>query len=1436
MAGEKAERRPSPGERTKTRWLKLADQGVVPLETAQRMIEEGLPVPIAGGATDEEWAAWKGRAVEEGLPEVTDLILRFQTATTEEERRATARELGEFLKQHPGSPIIQRVDALMHQELRGGVERGEPSVAEKRGREGRPPRREGPPRPPERREGPPEKWRDKEWRYGGPDKEVLGTDMARPKKGVPHVYLSMLHGELRDVEMPGEEEKRGPYRLFAGESLTLEQAVKAVLIEFDDGVKRSRPFDVRQRGRADHYVGIVYSIAGGDSDVYNDLSELRETVFAMQGFIHETWKKYAGAKHKGISEILKDATKELPSEVVWRLHQDPEIEAASHRLKGALLGDGVFRTGIQYTVEGKRVRVYGGALGSAEKLGHYLGQVEGIRSFDGPYEVPKAYYSAYMMNFPLNYFDKGEGMYDNYERVYAPRWWYKEGARIVSGEGLSPRPERLKPGQKVIRLRHGVFPPPTAYHESHATEKFIHINFIDKEGRITEERFGWKNIARMLCIYGELDPRYQMYLRKTPGCYTIQEWFLASPRRQREMYEQARAIFNGLDRNLQGRIIANNLIETYDWGEVRKDGEITWYSRPLLDPDEVDERGRIIVDIGSLDGWEEEFKRFNILNNYYTYLEYAWRTQDLFNEFCQINPEVLTDRLKDLFELLTADKGYRHLTEARKGREGPPQKILAKRQTEIAHIFEVFSKPWELMLWADRRAGRRTRGGKHLAWELQVNDYLRLGLGWWIYKEEWESVGVYGKNYPTLYAHPPTYEERVAKILGKFERKDAWVAYLKGAAGLDKELEKILRVSVEDPLERQELFALARRTGLWNDLERQARVGNRPDGQKTPGRTWRVYEGEVGYGRCREVNFLTASEEDRARIIMDELVYRTIVYFAGFKIGRNPNGTQQEFSDLDQYGLPIWRTWFDFDFDPERGIERGDGQARKKLFTDEQWMQIKAFLTGVRTIEGQPRQGALDHPLYSPFSAFSEKFEEDAIEAGIGEAYFRFSYDISERDAFCPDKLNYTFSKWRERVRRDKKRWDMYANMFRRRRYTVGKLKGKWVISQLEPESEVVRDRRTGGILEDPELFLFWSAENPKTPKPRYIKDPKTGQPKLKHTAAHPEEPKTPDVAWEIPELKGHDVIGTMVWGTEGIWSTLPENEGMGVADFEKQLTWEPLYYLKTVILAFCLCRYFDPLYAAEGAFNTGKEWEEDQVYLWTGDEEQREEFLSFRLLGKGYVNEDEGWVTAERRRNFIDAGRVRFYTDRKNQLRFPDIKGQIPPEATEEQIVEMRDIVTAVVPPPARTLTKFTNRTEAWKMLRAFLAAQAVPATLSATGVFMTVSIPVGLGLFLVTETGALLLASNFRDKGVDERGKNKATSFLDGLVSGFGKMLGLPVSGLVLGFGISDDRVRARSIQTLIRGEDPAHDSALPLQALGDIWFRERKENMAPFIIAYR
>lgn len=1435
MAGEKAERRPSLRERIKDHWLKLVEQKVVPLETAQKMIEGGLPVPIGGGATDDEWAAWKGRAIEDGLPELADEILKYQMASTDEGKRAIAREVGELLKQHPGLPIIQRVDALMQQELRGGVERGEPSVAERRRREaGGPPRRERPPRLPER-EGPPEKWADKEWRRGGPDKEVLGTGMARPKKGVPYVYFSMLHEELRDIEMPGEEEKAGPFRLWVGRDLNLEQAVKAALIELDEGVKRGRPFDVRQRARADHYVSVVYSIAGGDSDVYNDLSTLKEAVFAMQGFIHQTWKKYAGAKHKGISNILVEATQNLPTDLRWFLRQDPEIESASHRLKGALLGDGVFRTGLQYTVEGRRVRVYGGALGSAEKLGHYIGQVEGIRSFDGPYEIPKAYYSAYMMNYPLNYFDKGEGMYDNFDRVYAPRWWYKEGARIVSGEGLSPWPERLKKGQKVIRLRHGVFPPPTTYHESHAMEEFIHTNFVDKEGRITEEKFGWKNIARMLCIYGEHDPRYQMYLRKTPGCYTIQEWFLAGPKRQREMYEAARAIFNGLDKNLQGRIIANNLIETYDWGEMGKDGQISWYSRPLLDLNEEDGEGRIIVDIGSLDGWEG-LKRFTDLNNYYTYLEYAWRTQDLFNEFCQINPEVLTNRLKDLFKLLTADEGYRHLTEARKGREGPPQKILAKRQTEIAHIFEVFSKPWELMLWADRRIGRRTRGGKHLAWELGVNEYMRLGYGLATYKEEWESVRVYGKNYPTLYAHPATYEERVAKILGKNELKDAWIAYLKGAVGLDKELEKILGVSVEDPTGRQRLFDFARRTRLWEDLEKQARVGHRPDGQKTPGRTWRLYEGEVGYGRCREVNFLTADEVDRARIIMDEFVYRTIVYFAGFKIGRNPNKTQQEFLDYDQYGLPIWRTWFDFDFDPAKGIERGDGEARRRIFNDEQWVRIKSFLTGLRTVEGIPRQGALDHPLYSPFSAFSEKFEEDAIEAGIGEAYFRFSYDISERDAFCPDKINYTSNKWRERVRRDKKRWDMYANMFRRRRYTVGKLKGQWVISQLELEGEVVRDPRTGEILEDPGLFLFWSEANKKAPRPMLIKDPKTGQPKLKHTAFHPEEPKTPDIAWEIPELKGHDVIGTMVWGTEGVWSTRPENEGMGLADFEKQLTWEPLYYLKTVILAFCLNRYFDPLYAAEAAFNTGKEWEEDQVYLRAGDEEQREEFLSTRLLGLGYVGEDEGWVAAERRRNFVDSARARFYKGRKNRLRFPDIKGAIPEGATEEQIVEMRDVVTIVIPPPARTLTKFTNTAEAWKMVRALLAAQAVPATLAATGMFMTVSTPVGLGLFLVTEAGAFFLASNYRDKGVDERGKNKATSFLDGFVSGLGKLLGLPVSGLILGFGLNDDRVRARSLQSLTRGEDPTHDSALPLQPLGDIWFRERKENMAPFVLTYR
>lgn len=1300
-----------------------------------------------------------------------------------------------------------------------------------------------PPKPPEKK-GPPSNWDDKEWRHGGPDKEIFGTDMAKPKKGVPYVYLSMLWGELKDVEMPGEELKSEFGQMYKTEDLNLEQSVKAALLVLHEGVLRNKKFDINQTRKVEHYVEAVKRIAGDESDVFKQLFRLRNALFAVQEVIHESWKPNSGSKHDGMFVLLKETTKSIPNDMIWFLRQDPEIESASHRLEGALLGDAAFMEGWEYEGEGRivevagrpaeierrHIKVYGGKPGSSEKIGHYIAQIDGTRNFDGDYEIPKACYNAYMMFYPLKYFDKGKGMYDNYDSVYDPVCYWVENGQMEGGRGLYPERSGVKKGDKVVRLRHGVYPPPTAYHEPHSNETFILENF-------NEETLGWKNLARMLCVYGEHDPRMKLRVRGVAGCYTIQEWVLASPDQQREMYQRAMAIFRTYDRDNQGRIIANNLIETYDWGLVESVDRISgkpkvkWFCKPLLDLNDKDDRGRAIIDIGSLKGWDKEGKgggmmRYNLLNNFYTYTEYAWRDQDRYDSLCQINPLSQNKRIEDLLKSLTAKEGFRHLTEAEEGYEGPPRKVLAKRQTETAHIFQAFSRMWEMMLLVDRKQGRRERGGKPLTWELQVNEYMRLGFDWQVFQDEMETAGIYGKNYPTLYANPLTYEEKVAKQLSKFELKDAWIHYLKSVTKLDAKLQEVLGVSLGDDDGRKRLFVLARRTGIWKDLEVQAQAGHRPDGWTTAGRTWKLYDGTLGYGICREVNFLTAGNEDKARIILDELMYRTIISFAGYKVGTNRDGTQQEFIDHDQYGLPIWRTWFDYDFDLNRGIERGDGEARKRIFTDAQWIDLKDHLASRKIVNGKQRMGMLDDEFYSPFSGFNEYFEEDNIGCGIGEAYYRATYDVDNR--------NYRSIKWRERVRNEKKRWDGYANMYRRRRFTVGKLKGQWVTAQLKVEEEVEVDN-AGNVVYDPELFLYYgSGVTPGGKTPKFVRDPKTNQPKLVHTGGE-NEPKTPDLAFNVPGLQGHDKISTMTWGTEGVWSTLDENEGMGMAGLEKQMTWESLDYSKLLSLAFCRNRYGHTLYAAEEAFNTGKSWEENQVYLYTWDEVQRSDFIGEKVLGKGHVAEDEGWVTAERRRDFIDDTRVRFYEGEKKQRRLPDVKGQVPKDPSEEQVIELRDIIMSVSP-IKRGFPKFTSKREVLKIGRVFLGAQAVPAVAGATGFFMSTSPPVAIVAVTTYELGAFLFAAaNYRDKGVDERGRNNATSFIEGLVSGVGGLVGVK-NVPALGLGINDDRVRGRSLETLLRGEDPVHDSALPLEPIADYWFKHRKDNLAPFVWAYR
>lgn len=1284
--------------------------------------------------------------------------------------------------------------------------------------------------------------------------EIRGHLMAKTKKGedLPAVYISQLRTTLKDVELPAKEfrswtteEGLVSARVYAAD--TLAQAVKGGLTELESLILRSTSApNTIQKETCRYYVRLIEDWVGSSHPVCVDMNTLVEGTLNLLDVYYNTWLPRCGKKHEGIKEILAGVTAKVRTGTLHFFRQDPEIEAATHRIRGEV-NNPDFRKGKKNRkVKGYELGdILGGEYGAAEKIAYLVSSLD-CHSAHGNYPaVRRANYNALYLRQALDVLGT-KGIYDNVRRLFEPicTAFVEEGGRMVkkawAERKMLKEEEAIIPeGGIVYRSHYGIVPYPDAYHQPSTCTEWIHDNF-------KEEALGWKNLARMLVIYGDYDLRWremvglmeekreQMGEEEAKrellkmGFYTIEDWLFAAPEEQKEMYQAAWQRYRESDDESQLTMIRNNLLGIYDYA-VKTKGKLVWYYKPLLDFDEQvfdeqDEEWRYIVDIGSLseENWAGGLGG-DVLNEFYTNEEYAWREFSHWQELCDTSMQKQMERFKELLESMTARDCYRHLTEEVEGR---PKALVAERRRQIEHIHKAFSENWLVWIWADRREGRRQPGGKKLGWEIGVNERLRTGMDDDRWKKEFESIGLFGFSYLTAYDQQEKYgyQEKVSKLLGKFELKDAWIEYLKGVVELDAALCHYLNFSLEDEVGRQRLLDFAQEKGLIADLEEQEKKG----------RTWKFYPEKID--EVRTVLFSQANEEDRARIILDELTYRAIVYFAGFKIGKDREEKNQEFLEYDQYGLPVWRTWFDFDFDLDTGKGRGDGEARKAVFDDDKaWGLISRWITE-----------KLDDDEYSPFLYMNEKMEEDNVEGGIGELFFRQTFDKDEK--------NYVPQRWRKQVRLHKKRWDQYAHMYRDRRYTVGELKGRYVISQLQieynPRTFLPRfeDVRTGRMIEA--RYEEVEGENrvvfkhPRTGRRVVVEfdeitnlpkntDPDNWIVRLVHKAAHKGEPETPEIAWfygrerTFPGLYGYDRVGTMVWGTEGVWATRDtsprqRNKGMGVAGLEKQLTMEWLHYNKNQRLAFFLARYCDPRYIFEVAMNTGLEWEVGQLYQLVADEEQIKEFFDGLVT---FVGEDVGWKTDEMGREGVDPGRVIEFSDEKRNFRIAPIEGEVKTGATEEQIINLVELVKKQVKPLAGLIPILRSGNEASCFFRGWFLGEIATGVAAGTALALGASLATPVFIGAVGTAASIWFGTQFLDKGQDEKGREKAR----GLARVLGSFLRFGKKGTGgLALGMIGQRQRARSPYVLANGWESIWDSALPLKDLLEIWFKIPKEEL--------
>lgn len=1201
----------------------------------------------------------------------------------------------------------------------------------------------------------------------------------RDHQNGPAICLSDIGWYRENVKYPtrGEmlnvaDDEGGSAEMYNPGYMDWRQASFAAIDLLNRGVLQRVTFAKVQQNIIHNYIDRVRVLTNGD-ERYKDLHNIAEAIFIAQGINYDTWRATEGsgkgAKAPGVG-LMGGATDKISVGMFLKtVLQDPHIESALHRIRGNV-DDEVFIKGRQRPELGD---VYGGNLGAAEKVATYYKNFSGLEAIDDipADQVASVSYTESVLKNPLEYY--GRSNYQGFDIVIA-------GTHFDSGR------------TKRVIYTMDTFAPVSAFHDKNMVSS-VHRNF-------TPERFGWKNIGRMLSIleipHGQdqistetIDQRSVLWRRKRDleikqstsslttaeqtelfglkGIYKLEEFLFASEVEQEEMaraaygwYQAQAAITGGIDE--QRRILNINLFRTYYWTErgVTDRPELNFgrwgVRKSLLSFREADGLGNSFVDIGSLDIDPRTLSN-NFLNGYWVNMGYAYRDNDeLINVFAQFNALSGSKKPEAVMKLATADLN-RHLAENIEGSGEEVTGLGYIAKEKLMYFSRRLSHLYEISYWETRSHGRDKH---HLA--VTLNESLRNFFNAHIYRTEYESCGIDQVDWTNALANQEMlgYDARVAKILGKFERPDVWIEWLRDS-GI---LEYVSRLVSDNPAE----WAI-----LTND--------------------WRP----LGINNYHEY-----------------LAYQALVVFAGYRI-------KEAYLEKDYYGYDVPRVKFELNFEKKKE-SRSHGQGFKDLLRGLSDSQ-KSDVWGRISYQINHK---LNSPEYSPLYQFYEKMHEENFIDTLIEKYLQKTFDTKADNWYTNEWGQHLFHK---------KRWDTFALIKRQMKYTVGYLgeHDRFVHDQL-----VVRFKDQVYI--DPNRRDKY--------KPNMID--KYGHPLLFDNNGNPlfeivvDEKGLPDVNHfgdvGIKEDEGFDHVASFILGTEGLWRPNfyfkkvdvrhehpidlmsdphdPGNKkeqdfrsyrGVGMAGEEKSISWMQIAYNKDVTLAHILREIFDPSYQYEVSLNGEENWEYDMNYLAIADLEQQRELLE--KLKKLHI-EDPGWVDKLLHNYGLDEENISRFRDYKAQLRVRDIQsGKLPESSSEEDIVSLAKRVYGVVGAAASILPIPHSITE-WLAFAEGSAVAGVPATavLITTGAL----VPIG-GIFWIpiVLVGSAVVGAQFVDKGIDgTSGREKA--------AGLAKLIGgpnIPFTNIKWpAIGMYGRRLNHRRPEYMINGTSPVWDSALDIDAL--------------------
>lgn len=664
------------------------------------------------------------------------------------------------------------------------------------------------------------------------------------------VYLGMiaeLRGKVKEkgLSIPGYKGYVGPggfYQTMYENMNDPDQILLVVLDQLNRAIRHNtKQWTLQERGRIDAGIERFRAVCGGDADQRClDLEALFVHCDNLHQFIFQWWDAKRGGRDEAMRDILSQAVPYLGNGALWYLFEDPEVERAFHEIPGKVdVENGFIRGGVYKYVdpnthEQSKVKVYGGDYGGAERMGHFLRWILGHGFQDG-YQVCAANaYMAYKGHWWPEYALK-KGWYDAtktliYEYtddgdvvLHTPTGWpsvflapnrmaeiwyeYLSGKKDEQGNVMAENLEDLT-GDNIFRDIRGL----SWRDKARMMIKYARSDF--RSWTYTREQF--ENPLRYLEnpeLFGDFNTCYERQLAFLRTFMTQGEVAalifnglgkrgLTGDQRddlvdmiQRAMFRKAVGIWNNLGsdergninverrKKLQIKIIQNTLlndrcIKKFD----PKATEAEFIVKPVVDLDSKDKQGRYRIRIADLlydnrgegpaDMW---------VNNFWTYESYLVKTEAIWEQLAKTDPKSLQEFFKHLLDSGDANEAYRQLYGEYDERTGERWGMLEKYEAETGWFSEAFSP-----MLMQGPFNRREHGMRLDEVAVPINELLRLGLFRRTFADQFRRYGLPG-DWTELERRPlREMSQRVAKVLGGFNRKELWVSYMQDVlAGTD---------------------------------------------------------------------------------------------------------------------------------------------------------------------------------------------------------------------------------------------------------------------------------------------------------------------------------------------------------------------------------------------------------------------------------------------------------------------------------------------------------------------------------------------------------------------------------------------------------------------------------------------------------------------------